>query len=651
MTQQPHFLPFEDFLGPANSIPPYTILSHTWESNSEVSFKDLEKPDTSTYSKAGFHKIRNFVQLSHQRDGLEYYWVDTCCIDKSSSAELSEAINSMFRWYAGSAVCYVYLSDLEPRQAESDIPDLGHCRWLIRGWTLQELIAPRHVVFFDKEWNEIGDKHGLSEQLSSITGIPVELLRGEASLSEYSVAKRMSWASKRQTTRDEDIAYCLLGLFDITMHPLYGEGKKKAFRRLQRACIEQEGDPSIFAWTGDDETQLYAPILADSPYQFKDCGAISALLENTVHRNMTLTPRGVTNLVRCRHFPLHDDDGYRCVLDILCTNDDTGKRLGVCVRKIAGGTYCRYKPWMLAFLCVGQETNGPWGDNNRTFVEEATLATDFPPHFPFPARNKRRLQSLGQTISPNRPSGPLHPTLNDGIADPVLGNRHCALRLIVNQDPSFVPGCEQQKANRYYSVYRSRAYPRSHWDVHDRVMFSSASISKSWCVFFIHGLVDETAHTGVPVDIFVWCHVWNLSRPKIMLATLGGLKQDHVTELELKIRNLVFEEAARAHDSIMLEMGRVANLVKTVAKTSIPAFVEWESQRESRCWGPGVTMTRGSGHVRSTDEGNYADGDMKEEGKVQIRVAVELKMEKDPKICHNDVVSLYLRVESIQSSM
>src|SRR3569833_1388030 len=132
----------EDFIG--SNVPPYAILSHTWEAD-EVSFQDWGQSDTP--SKKGYQKILMTCVLARQRTDVKYAWVDTCCIDKSSSSELTEAINSMFGWYKNSAVCFAYLSDLEPA---AEVGDLRQCRWFTRGWTLQELIAPKHVVFFNR---------------------------------------------------------------------------------------------------------------------------------------------------------------------------------------------------------------------------------------------------------------------------------------------------------------------------------------------------------------------------------------------------------------------------------------------------------------------------------------------------------------------
>ncbi|RYP56571.1 hypothetical protein DL771_011750 [Monosporascus sp. 5C6A] len=224
----------EDIIG--DRIPQYAILSHRWGME-EVTFKDLM--DGTGPSKQGYDKIR-FCSDQAGRDGLDHFWVDTCCIDKSSSAELTEAINSMFQWYRNAAKCYVYLDDIskptlqtghEPNYQPWE-PDLRKSKWFTRGWTLQELLAPASVEFFSREGARLGTKRSLELPISDITGIPLKVLRGSPLL-DCSVPERMAWAESRQTTRDEDKAYSLLGIFGVQMPLIYGEGREKAFKRLQ----------------------------------------------------------------------------------------------------------------------------------------------------------------------------------------------------------------------------------------------------------------------------------------------------------------------------------------------------------------------------------------------------------------------------------
>ena len=214
------------------NVPPYAILSHTWGADTdEVTFRDLI--DNTGKSKAGYDKIR-FCGEQARLDGLQYFWVDTCCIDKSNNNELSEAINSMFRWYQKAAKCYVYLSDLSIHDYDKtdhfSQSALLKSKWFTRGWTLQELIAPPSVEFFSLEGERLGDKRSMEKQIHEITEIAIQALRGDP-LSDFSVPERLSWAANRETTREEDKAYCLLGIFGIHMPLIYGEGKK-AFIRL-----------------------------------------------------------------------------------------------------------------------------------------------------------------------------------------------------------------------------------------------------------------------------------------------------------------------------------------------------------------------------------------------------------------------------------
>ncbi|KAF1988157.1 HET-domain-containing protein [Aulographum hederae CBS 113979] len=220
-----------------NDIPQYAILSHTWgPDGEEVTYDDMIKK--SGEHKLGYKKIQ-FCGNQAKNDGLQYFWIDTCCIDKSSSAELSEAINSMFRWYQNSTKCYVYLADVSSRKrkaidrcSESTWePAFRDSKWFTRGWTLQELIAPRSVEFFSKEDEKLGDRKSLEQQLRDITGIPIHALRGEP-LSHFNANERITWAARRITKLEEDKAYCLLGIFDVSMAAIYGEGGHRAYRRL-----------------------------------------------------------------------------------------------------------------------------------------------------------------------------------------------------------------------------------------------------------------------------------------------------------------------------------------------------------------------------------------------------------------------------------
>ena len=249
-------LVLEEFEG--EDVPQYAILSHTWAEGQEVLFDDVQarrRPKPS-----GFDKIKGAAAQAKQ-DGLEYVWIDTCCINKASSAELSEAINSMYVWYERAAICYAYLSDVHTSASSSEsyeacadidlLRQFDQSRWFTRGWCLQELLAPYNVVFFSSKWVSIGSRVSLGEAITKVTKIELDFLIKARPLSDASVAKRMSWAAFRQTKRPEDVAYCLMGLFQVHMPLLYGEGSK-AFLRLQEEIIKQSDDQSLFLWRDPD---------------------------------------------------------------------------------------------------------------------------------------------------------------------------------------------------------------------------------------------------------------------------------------------------------------------------------------------------------------------------------------------------------------
>ncbi|KIM93072.1 hypothetical protein OIDMADRAFT_74511, partial [Oidiodendron maius Zn] len=226
-------------------IPRYAILSHTWGiDDEEVTFEDLTKGTGK--NKHGYKKIQ-FCGEQAWEDGLQYFWIDTCCIDKANNAELSEAINSMFRWYQIATKCYVYLSDVSitKRKASKEASELPWelsfrvSRWFTRGWTLQELLAPTSVEFFSKEWKRLGDKQSLSQKIHEITRIPELALQG-ASLSQFSVNERLSWKDGRHTKLEEDKAYSLLGIFGVYIPPIYSEGTGGAFKRLMDEITKLE---------------------------------------------------------------------------------------------------------------------------------------------------------------------------------------------------------------------------------------------------------------------------------------------------------------------------------------------------------------------------------------------------------------------------
>lgn len=264
----------------------YAILSHTW-GEEEVSLEDFRKSESKRLQ--GYKKIEGCCAQAHT-NGFDYVWVDTCCIDKKSSAELSEAINSMYNWYYWAATCYVYLSDFS--LATDGI--LRHSRWFTRGWTLQELLASRQILFYDRHWHYIGSKRSLAVTIASLSEIEGRYLEDRGLVRKASAASRMSWASKRQTSRPEDQAYCLMGLFDVNMPLLYGEGGSKAFQRLQHEIIKVSEDESLFAWyenTIGSQSGIFAP----SPSAFWGCGDIEPVMRSPIQRSpYSITNRGLS---------------------------------------------------------------------------------------------------------------------------------------------------------------------------------------------------------------------------------------------------------------------------------------------------------------------------------------------------------------------
>ena len=262
----------------------YAILSHRWIAQ-EVDYGEVVKlakmaveDRDEIRQRDGYRKIHQSCELA-RTDGYEWLWVDTCCIDKRSSAELSEAINSMYRWYENAQVCYVYLHDIPGssfptmNDDESYPNSNGWPEWFSRGWTLQELIAPSNVQFLNKDWQTIGDKMTLAPTLVDITGVSEHILTDGLRGNRPCVAQIMSWAAHRTTTRAEDRAYSLMGLLDVNMPMLYGEGKK-AFHRLQLEIIRVSNDQSIFAWGCNVRT---GSILADDPSFFEGCGRVELI--------------------------------------------------------------------------------------------------------------------------------------------------------------------------------------------------------------------------------------------------------------------------------------------------------------------------------------------------------------------------------------
>ncbi|KAM5531965.1 hypothetical protein V8D89_014365 [Ganoderma adspersum] len=319
----------------------YAILSHTWDPEGEQTHEELKKiqqrykpwrsesesdvpqnghpggPTSDTLSsisgssrldslspefthvieppsKLFHHSIWDDPELSQKvreacavarKNGYRYIWIDSCCIDKTSSSELSEAINSMYKWYDLAAVCYAYLADVPPgTDPRAERSHFRRSRWFTRGWTLQELLAPRFVEFLSEDWAPIGSKHTLVDLIETITKIDYKaLLQHQGTLDKFSIAQRLSWAANRETTREEDRAYSLLGIFDINMPTLYGEGDR-AFRRLQEQIMQRVPDQSLIAW-GDVYLETRLPENPD-PSDTRDTLLATACRYNDQRRNI-----------------------------------------------------------------------------------------------------------------------------------------------------------------------------------------------------------------------------------------------------------------------------------------------------------------------------------------------------------------------------
>lgn len=347
-------LELEVFADPIQEAIPYAILSHTW-ANDEVTFEDMKTQ--SARQRTGFAKILAACEKTKEY-GLTYIWIDTCCIDKSSSAELSECINSMFRWYKNSTVCIAFLADLSSEENRLEVSVLRKCRWWSRGWTLQELIAPTFLIFVDESWNLVETKADLADSIELITGINRGVLEGHQSLSTVSLAKRMSWAAARETTRVEDKAYCLLGIFEVNIPMIYGEGSK-AFIRLQEEIISRTTDLSIFGWKVQEDVSSSARgVLADSPAEFAHCGSIERCEDQFRFRDeINLTNRGVkiqTSLIFAKN-------GIY-LMDLHCYNDTLlpgpVERLAIYLKR-AQDTYYRYLPHLTTSGGMAPSTKAP----------------------------------------------------------------------------------------------------------------------------------------------------------------------------------------------------------------------------------------------------------------------------------------------------
>ncbi|KAH7911574.1 heterokaryon incompatibility protein-domain-containing protein, partial [Hygrophoropsis aurantiaca] len=239
----------------------FAILSHTWGKD-EPSYKDLKKYRNLVGQ--GYEKLKKFCEVAYKEYGVEFAWADTVCIDKTSSAELDESIRSMFKWYESAYICIAYLAET------TSLDDMPADRWFTRGWTLQELLAPRRMKFYAGDWapltsmpNEKGyDRLQPLEKADPACGSILNAVHQATTISmrqihdfrprvDKDIAMRMSWVAKRDTTRGEDTAYCMMGIFGVSISIAYGEGPQHAFFRLFKAILDISNDPDIFNWAGE----------------------------------------------------------------------------------------------------------------------------------------------------------------------------------------------------------------------------------------------------------------------------------------------------------------------------------------------------------------------------------------------------------------
>jgi hypothetical protein len=306
-----------------------------------VIFEHLRSPGY--VNKPSWKKIEYCCQQAIE-DKIQWVWVDTICIDKSSSAELSEAINSMFTWYHDAKVCYAYLDDIPTDLDRRLVRDTWQdCRWFSRGWTLQELLAPRQMIFYGEGWHRLGTRKELCELISQVSRIQTVALEGsKREMQKFSVAQRMCWASQRQTTRSEDIAYCLLGIFGVNMPLLYGEGGERAFLRLQEEIMRDSDDHTLFAWgklaeeRGHEITAKEVGLLARHPIQFSFCKDVLSFRRWDVSDTFSMTNKGLEIMV-----PMiaHEEKPniWTAYLDCYCVGGNERWALALHLKQLSSG--------------------------------------------------------------------------------------------------------------------------------------------------------------------------------------------------------------------------------------------------------------------------------------------------------------------------
>ena len=383
----------------------YCTLSHRWlPAKQEVSFQDIAQ--LSTCQKEGVTKLRSACRIARSLK-FDYIWIDTCCIDKSSSAALSEAINSMWKYYETSQVCLAYLADFVIGDSERTFE---HSSWFTRSWTLQELLAPMEVIFFDANWHEFGTRSSLSSLISCITGIYEPALHG-IDPARYSIAHRMSWAAAREATRTEDLAYSLMGLFNVNMPMIYGEGAK-AFRRLQEEIIKQSDDQSIFVWSSASST-FSSGLLASSPSNFANCHYMNSSAFGAVSPTFSLSSRGVE--IDLGTVPVSPDEGngiFKALLEVVLVREGAEDLcVGIYLGSVKGPCNFRHRiahRGEQLWIC-------PYSELSREFFRKQRYCVRGPGHV-FKYRSRRRTWFETPTVTDNM--------LGD-LAPKIYWNGHC----------------------------------------------------------------------------------------------------------------------------------------------------------------------------------------------------------------------------------
>ncbi|KAI1121429.1 heterokaryon incompatibility protein-domain-containing protein [Nemania abortiva] len=357
-------------------FPQYAILSHTWISpKDEITYQDFKQRkgdiENDIFKQKGWAKLQRYCDRA-AKDGWDWAWMDTCCIDKTNPADTQEAINAMFRWYQNAGVCYAYLEDVDASPSithgsfpmDLDLDDIAgkdnvanptsfhhmalkaflvKAKWFTRGWTLQELLAPPYLVFVDRAWRRIGTRESWADEIKTASRIEARHLTSfnPMDFESCSIAMRLSWASRRETTVEEDETYSLLGLFGISLPLIYGEGRLRAFYRLQRELITVYNDPSIFAWKAPQQNKRFVGthwkghnpeggILAPSIREFWDASSIGFF--GLYGDSFSMTNRGLqVNAKRWRR----KDDPAKYFVRLNC-GVESSRHIGIPLSRVDG---------------------------------------------------------------------------------------------------------------------------------------------------------------------------------------------------------------------------------------------------------------------------------------------------------------------------